>query len=204
LDVAYSPNGQRLAVGGADGLIRIVDAQNCKELQIIASHADWVNAVCWSADGKQLASASRDKSAKVYSSETGELSTSYAGHGASVRGIAFSADGLQILSVGDDKKLHRWSIEGAKKVAEVTFGGTAFKLASGLDYVLVPSADKLVHRVELQKNQETMKYEGLPDWALGTAVHQVSGHVVACSINGELRLWKAAEGTLIRNWIGMP
>ena len=204
LDVVYSPNGQRLAVGGADGLIRIVDAQTCKEHQIIASHADWVNAVCWSADGKQLASASRDKSAKVYSSETGELSTSYAGHGASVRGIAFSADGLQILSVGDDKKLHRWSIEGAKKVAEVTFGGTAFKLAGGIDYVLVPSADKLVHRVELQKNQEAMKYEGLPDWVLGTAVHPVSGHVVACSINGELRLWKAAEGTLIRSWIGMP
>ena len=179
-------------------------SQTCKEQQIIASHADWVNAVCWSADGKKLASASRDKSAKVYSSETGELSTSYAGHGASVRGIAFSADGLQILSVGDDKKLHRWSIEGVKKVAEVTFGGTAFKLAGGIDYVLVPSADKLVHRVELQKNQEAMKYEGLPDWALGTAVHPVSGHVVACSINGELRLWKAAEGTLIRSWIGMP
>jgi len=204
LDVVYSPNGERLAVGGADGLIRIVDAQTCKEQHIIASHADWVNAVRWSADGKQLASASRDKSAKVYSSETGELVISYAGHGASVRGIAFLPDGLQILSVGDDKKLHRWSIEGAKKVAEVTFGGTAFKLAGGTDFVLVPSADKLVHRVELQKNQEAMKYEGLQDWALGTAVHPATGQVVASSNDGELRLWKAAEGTLIRSWIGMP
>ena len=111
---------------------------------------------------------------------------------------------MQILSVGDDKKLHRWNIEGAKKVAEVTFGGTAFKLVSGTDYVLAPSADKLVHRVELQKNQDAMKYEGLQDWALATAVHQASGQVVASSISGELRLWKAADRTLIRSWIGVP
>ena len=130
--------------------------------------------------------------------------TSYAGHAASVKGIAFLADGLQILSVGDDKKLHRWNIENAKKVAEVSFGGAAFRLVSGTDFVLAPSADKLVHRVELQKNQDAMKYDGLQDWVLAAAIHQASGQVVGSSINGELRLWNAADGTLIRNWSGMP
>ena len=202
LDVVYSPDGQHIAIGGADGLVRIVDAGTLKEERVIASHADWVNAVAWSADSKKLASASRDKSAKVYDVATGELLTSYAGHGASVKGVAFLPDGLQILSVGDDKKLHRWNIEAAKKVAEVSFGGGAFRLASGTDFVLAPSTDKLVHRIELQKNQVVLKYEGNQDWVLATAIHQASGQVVSSSINGELRLWKAADGTLIRNWTG--
>jgi WD40 repeat protein len=204
LDVAYSPDGMRLATGGADGLIRVMDAASGNVQQTIASHADWVNAVAWSDDGKKLASASRDKSAKVYTSENGELLTSYAGHGASVKGVAFTPDGASILSVGDDKKLHRWEIEAAKKVAEVALGGDGYKLVRGLDYVLVPSNDKLLHRIDLAKNQETLKFSGQADWVLSSALHVKNNQIVSGSMDGGIRLWNATDGMLIREWRGAP
>ncbi|MDX1927631.1 MAG: c-type cytochrome domain-containing protein [Pirellulaceae bacterium] len=204
LDVAYSPDGTRLVAGGADGLIRVMDTSSGNVLQTIPSHADWVNALAWSDDGKKLASASRDKSAKVYTAENGELLTSYAGHGVAVKGIAFTPDGASVLSVGDDKKLHRWEIEGAKKVAEVGVGGEGYKLIRGTDFVLVPSNDKLLHRIDLGKNQETLKFAGHADWVLSSAASVKNSQIASGSIDGIVRLWNAADGTLIREWRGAP
>ncbi len=204
LDVAYSPDGSRLVAGGADGLIRVMDAATGNVLQTLASHADWVNALAWSDDGKKLASASRDKSAKVYTAENGELLTSYAGHAAAVKGIAFTPDGANVLSVGDDKKLHRWEIEAAKKIADVAVGGEGFRLVRGADFVLAPSSDKLLHRIELTKNQDALKYTGHADWVLSSALHAKNAQVASGSIDGTIRLWNAADGTLIREWRGAP
>ena len=204
LDVAYSPDGTRLAACGADGLIRVMDAATGNVQQTIASHADWVNAIVWSDDGQKLASASRDKSTKVYTAENGELLTSYAGHGVAVKGVAFAPDGASVLSVGDDKKLHRWEIEGAKKVAEVALGGEGFKLVRGSDFVLVPSNDKLLHRIDLVKNQETLKFTGHVDWVLSSALHAKNNQIVSGSMDGGMRLWNANDGVLIREWRATP
>jgi len=204
LDVVYSPDGSKLAAGGADSLIRILDPGTGSTLQTIASHADWVNALAWSDDGKKLASASRDKSAKVYTVENGELLTSYSGHASTVKGIAFNADGVSLLSVGDDKKLHRWEIEGAKKVAEVPVGGEGNKLVRGADFVLVPSSDHALHRIDLTKNQDSLKYVGHTDWVLSSAVFAKNNQVVSGSANGMIRWWNATDGTLLREIRGAP
>ena len=128
LDIAYRPGTNELAIASADSTIRIVNVETLQEIRTIASHADWVTAVAWSDDGTRLVSASRDKSAKVYDGATGELLSSYLGHGAAVRGVSILADNKQVVSVGADNKLHRWDIEGAKKVAEVGVGGEGYKL----------------------------------------------------------------------------
>ncbi len=151
-----------------------------------------------------MASASRDKSAKVYTVENGELLTSYAGHGAAVKGIAFNADGASLLSVGDDKKLHRWELEGAKKVTEVTVGGVGAKLVRGADFVLVPSSDNALHRIDLTKNQDALKYVGHSDWVLSSAVFAKNNQVVSGSANGTIRLWNTTDGTLVREIRGTP
>ena len=204
LDVAFSTDGSRLVACGADGLIRVVDSATGATLQTIPSHADWVNAVAWSDDGKKLVSASRDKSVKVYTAENGELLASYAGHASSVKGVAFSPDGTTVFSVGDDKKLHRWEIEGAKKVAEIALGGEGYKVLRGSDVLFVPATDKLLHRIDLAKNQETHKFAGHTDWVVSSALHAKSNQVVSGSIDGMLRLWNAADGTLVREWRGVP
>ena len=72
-DVAFRPDGQQLAAGGADGSVRVFDVPTGVERLKINNHADWVTDVCFSPDGKHIATASRDKTAKVFDAETGKL-----------------------------------------------------------------------------------------------------------------------------------
>jgi len=209
LDIAIRPSTedlavQELAIASADGLIRIVDAQKMAELRTISSHADWVTAVAWSADGTRLASASRDKSAKVFVANTGELLSSYAGHAAAVRGVAFLPGGKQVYSTGADKKLHRWEVDGPKKVMELSLGGEAFRIVGGENVYFVPSADNQLRRIDSVSNKATHSLDGYQDWVLSTALHLGSNRVAGGSMNGEVRLWNATDGTLIHHWVAKP
>ena len=204
LDLAVRPASNEIAVASADGLIRIVNTETLAEVRTIASHADWVTAIAWSDDGTRLASGSRDKSSKVFDGNTGEMIATYPGHAAAVRGVAFLADGKQVLSTGTDKKLHRWEVEGAKKVLEIPFGGEVYKIARGDAFVFVPSADNQLRRITLADNKVTNTLAGYQDWVLSTALHAANNRVAGGSMNGEVRIWNAADGTLIRNWIAKP
>ena len=210
LDLAYRPGTNELAVASADGTIRIVNVESQKELQVITSHADWVTAVAWSDDGSRLASTSRDKSVKVYDGGSRDLISSYAGHGAATRGVSILPDNKEVVSVGDDRKLHRWSIEGAKKSAEIGLGGEAYKLTRKGNTLLVPGADKRLLQIDLTKNSIAKEYKGHGKGVL-TACFQPtptgaeSGEWIASgAFDGEVRLWKSADASNVRQWIAKP
>ena len=129
---------------------------------------------------------------------------SYQGHGSPVRGVALLPDGQQALSVGDDKKLHRWNVADAKKLAEVPIGGEGFHLALGSDAVWVPSADRHLRRVNLADNAVAADLTGHADWILAAARSADGTHVASGSHDGEIRLWNAADGSLIAAWPARP
>lgn len=193
-----------IAIASADGIIRIVNTETLAETKAIANHSDWVTAVAWSDDGGRLASASRDKSAKVFDAMSGELLASYLGHAAAVRGIAFLPDGKQLVTTGTDKKMHRWELEGAKKVTEIPTGGEATKMVRGDQFVLVPSADRLLRLVHFSDNRVAFALGGYQDWVVSTAYHAGTNRAAGGALNGEVRLWNATDGTLVRNWIAKP
>ncbi len=210
LDLAYRPGTNELAIASADSSIRMVHVENLQELRTIASHADWVTAVEWSDDGTRLASASRDKSVKVYDGNTGELLSSYLGHGAAVRGVSMLADNKEVVSVGADNKLHRWNIEGSKKVAEVDVGGEGYKLVRDGTNVFVPCSDKRLLRIDLAKNTIALEYKGHSDWVLtacyqpSTTGDESSRYIASGSFDGEVRIWNVTDATIVRQWIAKP
>ncbi|MFO1062994.1 MAG: c-type cytochrome domain-containing protein [Pirellulales bacterium] len=204
LDLAIRPGAPELAVAAADGLIRIVNIDTSAEVRTIASHADWVTSVAWSDDGAKLASGSRDKSAKVIDAANGELIANYQGHAAAVRGVAFTPDGKQVLSAGSDNKLHRWEIEGAKRVAGVDASGEIYRLVRIGDVVTMPSADKHVRQVELAKTTVQRALPGAEDWVTVVAVSPAAHRVAGGTLSGEVRIWNSDDGALVKNWIAKP
>jgi WD40 repeat protein/mono/diheme cytochrome c family protein len=204
LDLAFRPDGKRLAIASADKTIRIVDMETQQVQQTLLSHADFVTALAWSNDGTKLVSASRDKTAKVFNAETGQLLISYQGHGEAVRGVFVLPDGKQIVSTGNDKKLHRWNISDAKKTAEVAIGGEGYRIAAAENCVLVPSSDKRLVKIDLGKNQVATEFKGHADWVLCSAVDAGQSKVVTGSHDGEIRVWNLADGTLLSRWLAQP
>ncbi len=196
--------GNEIAIASADGIIRIVNVDTMAETKTIANHADWVTAVAWSDDGSRLASASRDKSAKVFDANSGELLVSYSGHAAAVRGIAFLPDGKQLISTGTDKKMHRWELDGAKKVAEIPFGGESFKVIRGNTFLFAPSADHQLRSIHWSDNKVAHSLAGYQDWVLSAAYNAGTSRVAGGALNGEVRLWNVTDGNLVRSWISKP
>jgi WD40 repeat protein/mono/diheme cytochrome c family protein len=63
--LSWSPDSRLIAFGGADNIVRAVDASNGKQVLQQGAHNDWVLGTCFSRDGKYLVSASRDRTLKL-------------------------------------------------------------------------------------------------------------------------------------------
>lgn len=204
LDAAFSPQGDRLAIGAADGMLRVFEVAAAKEQLTISSHSDWVQAVAWSPDGSKLASASRDKTAKVFDAKTGELLVTFSGHGQPVKGVAFHPDGAEAFSAGADKKIQRWKVADGGKTAEIGFGDEVYKLPLGGGFLFASSADKTVRQFDAKSHGAVRQYAGSPDWALCVAYHDGTKRVAAGGFNGEVRVWNAADGNPIATILAAP
>src|SRR5437016_5862835 len=80
LAVAYSPDGNLLAAGAADGSVRLFDPANGRPLATLAGHGDAVAALAFSPDGSRLASASYDKTVRVWDVAARKEVAKLAGH----------------------------------------------------------------------------------------------------------------------------
>lgn len=204
LDVAFSPQGDRLATAAADGMIRVFEVASAKELFAISSHSDWVTAVAWNADGTKLASGSRDKTSKVFDAKNGELLITYSAHSQPVKGVAFHPDGAEVYSAGADNKIHRWKIADAGKTAEVAFGGEVYKLQVQDEFLFATSADKTVRQFNAKSHQQVRSLAGHKDWALCSTFHPVTKRLASGGFDGEVKIWNAEDGKDLLTFVAAP
>ena len=71
--VSWSPDGTRLAFGGADKSVRIIAVADGKELVKFDNHSDWVFRTAWLGDGRRILSGSRDKAMKLIDATSGQF-----------------------------------------------------------------------------------------------------------------------------------
>lgn len=93
----YSPDGELMAIGHADGSIDIVSTDTLETSVTIEGHDDSVETMMFSPDGSQLASASADGTTRLWDVETGLFLTSFQ-HDDAVTDIAWSEDGSLLLT----------------------------------------------------------------------------------------------------------
>ena len=205
LDMAFHPDGQRLATAGEDRAIRIYGVESGAEELVIENHSDWVTAIDWSPSGEQLVSSSRDKTAKVYNSTSGELHVTYSKHRAVVLGVAYQPDGKQILSAGADNKIHVWNVDGAKKTGEITgYDGEVYKLLVSGDQLFSISADKTARQHKLENLELLNQFADQSDSVYSLAVHKKSRLLATGCFDGHVHIWNIDSGKSTVSFQAVP
>jgi eukaryotic-like serine/threonine-protein kinase len=110
-DVAFSPDGRRLASAGVDGVIRLWDTATWDELAAPPRHEGGAHGVAFSPDGRRLLSSGNDAIVRIWDVTTGQEVQALRGHADTVFGVAFSSDGAKMASGGKDREVKLWDAE---------------------------------------------------------------------------------------------
>ncbi len=115
-NVAFSPDGTRLAVGGSIGIwIYDVRPGKEKELDLFTEGTEKVNALAFSPDGAVIASGGSDRTVRLWDVVTGQQVGTFTGHKDAITSIAFSPDG-NMLATGSglmekEPEVRLWNVQ---------------------------------------------------------------------------------------------
>ena len=107
-DIAYSLNGERLAVASSMG-VWIYDAQTGEELDLFTGHTNTITRVSLSPDGQTLATASYDGPIQLWEVSTHKHLHTLTGSTRAVKKILFRPDGQRLVADSLDGTIRLWN-----------------------------------------------------------------------------------------------
>jgi WD40 repeat protein len=214
LALALSQDGKKLATAGCDRIVRVWDLPSGKLEHSIENHADWVLGLAFSPDGKYLLSASRDKTAKIWDLAAKESLVTFPDHQNPVYAVASTPDGKYGISVGEDNNIRLWqATDSAKSIGKQTktIGGhtkavfrLALNTAGKTPLLATASADGTVRLADPVAGTAGKSLSGLGDWAYAVAISPDGQLVAGGAWNGEVRIWKVADGAVQASFNASP
>ena len=118
-EIAYSPDGERLAVASSIG-VWLYDARTGAELSLINGTTYGITSIAFSPDGRTLAIGDNwpNKTIRLWDMTTGTHKATLDGETASGESVVFSPDGRTLASLSYDRSVRLWDVAtGALKVA---------------------------------------------------------------------------------------
>ena len=205
LSVTFSPDGNYLAAGSANGEVRLWRTEEWKPSVTLHGHRDWVWSLAFSPDGKLLASSSEDKTVKLWDVTSGQCITTLQEGVAKIWSVTFSPDG-RLLATGD--------MDRTMKVWEVTSGQCLNVLQDHTGWIMSVAFSPDGQLLASGAADQTVK---LWEVASGRCIKTLSAHTniiwsVAFSPDGKLlasgsadqmvKLWDVTSGQCIRTLEG--
>ena len=199
-EIAYSPDGSRLAVGGSIG-IWIYDADTGAEVALIGGYTGGVNSVSFSPDGNTIVSGGQHQAVRFWDAATGNLinTLEHGRRNTHVLSVAYSPDGNTIASGGSDGIARLWdaatgnlrnTFVHGREVNSVAFSPDGTTIASG-------GTDSTVQLWDTATGNRINTLTGHEGYVFSVAFSPDSNMIVSGSQDNTVRLWDTATGNLI-------
>jgi WD40 repeat protein len=123
--LAFSPDGRRLAAGGNEPKVVVVDAASGALVAELVGFEGRVQSIAFSPDGRHVLTAGLDPALRLWDAETGRLDRTLTGHGLEVLAAVFHPDGTRIASGGHDRSVLIWDAATGLELTRLT-GHTSY------------------------------------------------------------------------------
>ncbi len=121
MDLAFSPDGTRLATGTREGRLAVWDVAGRRRLEERQVHdGSIVWSVAFSPDGIQLASGGNDQTVRLWNAGTLTEGRVFRGHGSEVWSVLWTRDGRRLISAGKDRTIRLWNASPPPRPLELT------------------------------------------------------------------------------------
>ena len=217
--VSWSDDGNRLAVGGADKLVRAFAAASGDPLMQCDNHLDWVFGTAFAHDGSKLISISRDRGVKLIDVASGHLIDDAARPREPVLAMARHPQEDLVAFTGTEGKvrLHRMAPRGgrlkegddkeesavrefehmATPLHAVAFSADGTRLACGGQ-----NGEIRLFLTASGKREATIAPAGGPVFTL--AFHPIEDYLASAGSDGQVRFYHASDGHLIKSFASVP
>lgn len=187
--VAFTPDGQFVFAGLADGVIKMHKSVDGKEEKTFAGHKGAIAGLAVAPKGDVLISASADKTIQLWTIADAKPKSAL-NHVGPITSFALSKDGARIAA-GSDKTIKLWSVADGKELATVTSPAEVKGLGLLPDgsRIVVAGADKLARVYELDgRLVEMFAHEG----PVHAAAFLDAKRVVSAGADKQARLWTSS------------
>lgn len=190
--VAFSNDGEKIATGGFDKVLRIWSGEKAEVEASREGHTASIRALAFSPDGKQLASAGSDFTVKLWNLSSNE-SIDLRGHSKAVRSIAFLGTS-RLATAADDGFVRIWN--SADREVIHTFGpypDGALSIAASPrgSFVAVGLGNGRIHILDAAEGQTRAVLTGPTDGVAALAIAPDGRELAAGGFDRVIRLWSA-------------
>lgn len=204
--IAFSPDGETLASGGADKTVRLWQTRTGLLIRTLEGHTGTVNTVAFSPDGEVLGSSS-DHTVRLWEVRTGLPIQTLEGHTDSISTIAFSPDGKTLASGGFDRTVKIWELPSgilAQTLTELfpqihdvilrlvfSPDGLTLFAATGRNWIRAWRTDRAYTKsYSIWEPTKPLKF---------IDVSQDGQRLVAAGYNGEIKTFKFGSGEVLQS-----